>query len=385
MAVNFVKELANLELQNKENKFVLYLEEDIDWKLPANFEKKVFLPKLYKRDDLMRKLIWERRMLPKKVAEDECDVLLSLYQSATIVRPHPNPPLSKGRELKHFMFVHDVVWKIFPEYLNNLRKKIYYRQVEKAARKADQILTISQSAKKDIVKHLGIPEKKIRVLYLDCDEIFKKEINQARTEEVLRKYQLRENEPYIFYVGGLDTRKNVAGLIEAYGKFWQDSRGSHSGEFPNLAIAGKFYPHLVPLMTDVPGRIKETSNKYKLPEGMVKMIGFVDQEDLPYLYQNARLFCYPSLYEGFGIPLLEAQNVGCPVVTSNVSSIPEVVSNENAILIDPENADEIAGAMKKVLTDEGLRYNLVEKGKVNTQRFSWESFTKQVLEMVTGE
>ena len=162
VSANFLKELvefSSTKLQianNKEFEFVLYLEEDTDLGLlgdiafsKVKFQKKVFLPKHYKRDDLFRKIWWEKVLLPKKVNQDDCDVLLSLYQCPTSLNKNK-------KKIKHIMIVHDIIPKLFPTYLNNWRKKAYQRLTEKAISKADKIIAVSHRTEKDLIQHLGI-------------------------------------------------------------------------------------------------------------------------------------------------------------------------------------------------------------------------------------
>ena len=327
--------------------------------MPENFQKRIFLSQFYRRDDLIRKIIWEKYLLPKEVEKDQCDVLLSMYQSATNLKT------------KHIMLVHDAVWKIFPEYINNWRKKIYYRLVDEAIAKADKIMTISENSKKDIVKYFNVSEDKIKVSYIDCDPIFKNQHKQIEKQEKVASY--------IFYVGGFDVRKNVSGLIEAYGLLWNKYQDDKK-KFPDLILAGSFHKNLVPLVTNVPEKIKEIAEKYNLPKEKIKTIDFVEQKYLPDWYKNARLFCYPSLYEGFGLPVLEAMNCGCPIVTSNTSSIPEVCSEKSAVLIDPENPEEISQAMWDLLNNKQPAEEKIANAKDEARKFSWEKFAKKFLE-----
>ncbi len=373
VTANFLRKLAELKvksekLKSKDLKFILYLEEDFDLDLPENFEKRVFLPFFHKRDDLIRRVIWERYLLPKKIKEDKCDIFFSMYQSSTILQATSHKP-----QAKHIMLVHDTVWKIFPQYLNNSRKKIYSRLMGKAIKKADKIMTISENSKKDVMKYFGIPAKTIKVNYIDCDEVFKKEISNF-------KFQISNY--YIFYVGGFEARKNVGTLIEAYGKL--SKKYEHISNFPDLVLAGKFQSHLVPLVSDIPNKINQVCQKYNLPEEKIKQLGFVKQKNLPALYKNAQLFCYPSLYEGFGLPVLEAMNCSCPVVAGNNSSIPEVCSEDSAMLINTEDADETAEAMHDLLVDRELAREKIEAAQEEAKGFSWDNFVEGFWEIVNS-
>jgi glycosyltransferase involved in cell wall biosynthesis len=429
---NFLKKLCEVKSQKSKVKlekveFYLYAEEDFDLEveLPGNFHKRVFLPP-YKRDDLIRKIWWEKYLLPKKAKEDGCEVFLSLYQSATVFEQknkHMNratsplqqsknplgPPLKKGEGrkgggIKHVMLVHDVVPKVFPEYLGNWRKKLYYGLVDKAVVKADEIVTISKYSKKEIVRFYDLPEKKVKVAYIDCDEVFKEkgvgaeDFPPGEIKEVLGKYgvepdnkkykeqngsgreTLNQQFNYIFYVGGFDVRKNVDGLLEAYRMFY--NRLEDKNKAPDLVLAGKFNEHLVPLVTDLPKKIDEIADKYGVPKDRFKNVGFVAGEDLPYFYAGASFFAYPSFYEGFGLPVLEAASIGCPIITSNTSSIPEVINEKGAILVNPGNTEELAEAMRNLYLNCNLNCNLVSEAKRQAEKFSWEKFTKQIMKGV---
>ena len=331
-----------------------------DIKLPKNFKTRVFLPK-YKRDDLIRKIWWENYLLPKKIKEDKCDVFLSLYQSATIL---------KGT--KHIMVVHDIIPKLFPKYLNNLRKKTYQMLVHGAIKKADKIISISHRTEKDLIQHLGIDAAKISVAYIDVDEIYKKEVLEKESQRVLKKYKLKPG--YILAGGGLEVRKNIEGILEAY-KILQDKYGQ-VGWVPKLAVYGKLMPDLAPLVTDA----EKIANKLEIKKN-VKLLDCVPQNDLPALYRNASVFVYPSLYEGFGMPVLEAMNQGTPVVTSKTSSLPEVGSDA-VLYCDPEKSDDIAAVIRNILNNNHIKAALSMKGKERAMHFSWEKFVGKVINVI---
>lgn len=367
VTANFIRTLAEkIEKQkavlSPDVKYILYLEENIDLDLPDNMEKQVFLP-AYKRDDLIRKFIWEKFLLPKQVRDDGCDLFFSLYQSATIL---------KG--IKHIMLVHDTVWKIFPQYVNNLRKKIYYSFVDRAINKADHVLTVSHNSKEDIKKYYDVADKIITVNYIDCDQVYKNPVHNEEIEQVRRKYHLEKD--YIFYIGGFDTRKNVDRIIDAYGLLLKDLPDA-----PDLVLAGMFHPQLVPLITDIPKKIQEVSHVSGVSISKIKNIGFVPQEDVPALYHGAKLFCYPSLYEGFGLPVVEAYNCDCPVITSNTSSLKEIADAGCAFVVDPGDTEAISNAMKQGLIDEAAREQIAAGGRERAQQFSWDSFTESVIEL----
>ena len=351
-------------------KYIIYLEEKLSEKferknLPENIEFKI-VDGWYKRDDLIRKILWEKFWLPKQVKKDRCNKFFSPYQSATIL----------PRTIKHIMFVHDVIPNIFPEYLNNFRKKIYYWLVTRSIKKASKILTNSKFSRKDIARVCKLKQSDIKVVYLDCDPIFRKEISEEEREKRIKKYKLNLTDKYIFNFGGIDIRKNVDRVIKAYGELSTEIK-----DLPSLVIGGKFYKHLVPLVPDIERIINDVCQKYNLNKNKFKAIGFVEQEDLPALYQSAEVFIYPSLYEGFGIPVLQGMCSRCLVVTSNTTSIPEVISSEAGYLVDnPENVDEIKEQLKKALTDSlENREEKISLAYQESQKFSWDKFTEEVL------
>lgn len=368
VTANFLHKLAELADQ-KEMEFVLYLEEDVKLKLPKNsalsavkFKKQIFLP-AYKRDDLIRKIWWEKFLLPKKVKQDKCDVFLSLYQSTTI--------LPKG--IKHVMVVHDLIPRLFPQYLDNLRKKTYQNLVENAIKKVDRIMAVSHRTEKDLIKQLQIDPKKITVSYIDVDEIYKKRVEQVDCQKILKKYKLEAG--YLYAGGGLEVRKNIESVICAYKLLLDESDAGT--KIPKLVIFGKLLPQLAPLVTDVEKLVKDL--------GLEKQVVLLDQtlqSDSPALYAGALLFVYPSLYEGFGLPVLEAMNQGVPVVTSKTSSLPEVGS-DSVLYCDPSDVDDIKMVLKNVLASEHLRAALSMKGKERAAHFSWEKFVRKFINIAS--
>ncbi|HBI33655.1 MAG TPA: hypothetical protein DEA43_03490 [Candidatus Moranbacteria bacterium] len=369
VTINFLKKLmefriSNFEFRNNEEvEVVLYLEEDVDFELPEGFSKKVFLP-VYKRDDLIRKIWWEKFSLPRKVKKDKCDVLLSLYQSTTSIQPH--------KDFKHIMVVHDIIPKFFPEYLNNWRKKLYQWLTERAIKKADKIIAVSHRSEKDLIAHLGIDAKKITVSYIDVDEIYKKEVSEKESQRVLKKYNLKAG--YIYSGGGLEVRKNTENVLRAY-KILFEAYG-HASWLPKVVVSGKMMPQLAPLVTDVEATVKGLGL-----EKEVSLLDFVPQEDLPALYKNASVFVYPSLYEGFGLPVLEAMSQGTPVITSKTSSLPEVGS-DSVVYCDPKSVDDLAMVLKNVLMNNHLLSSLSMKGKERATHFSWDKFTEKMINII---
>lgn len=367
VTVNFLQKLIKSKFGSgklKNLEFVLYLEEDIDFKLPKNFTKKVFLP-VWRRDDLIRKIWWEKKLLPKKAKKDKCDVFVSLYQSTTVM----------PEEIKHIMVVHDIIPELFPEYLNNSRKKEYWNLAKEAIEKSDKIVAVSKRTEKDLIQHLGIDSKKISIGHIDTDKIYKKEISESKSEKVLKKYGLKKG--YIYGGGGMEVRKNIEELIHSYKVLLESNKKTHLiKNFPQLVISGKLMPELAPLVTDVERIVKEMNLTKQ-----VRLLDFVPQEDLPALYSNALVFVYPSLYEGFGLPVLEAMNMGTPVIASKKSSLPEV-GRDAVLYCDPKDTSDIMMVLRNVILNEHIREELRRRGKERAKNFSWESFVKKLFGII---
>lgn len=363
VTVNFLKKLSQ---QKTDDEFVLYLEEDLpkNIKLPKNFTKRIFLP-FWKRDDLARKILWEKYSLPRRVKKDGCAVLLSLYQCPTITTI----------DVAHIMVVHDIVPKLFPEYLNNFRKKKYWNLTEKAIKKADKILAVSSRTEKDLIQHLGIEAEKITVNYIDCDEIYKKTVDTRHASSVLQKYKLKPG--YILAGGGMEVRKNVEGVIRAYKYLLESNKTLHFiKEMPALVIYGKLLPQLAPLALDAEKLLRELNMT-----AHVKLLDRTPQADMPALFEQALFFVYPSHYEGFGIPVLEAMSVGTAVIASKKSSLPEV-GWDSILYCNPDDMKDIAMVMKNVLLNPELRATLMQRGKERAQHFSWEKFVTKALNVI---
>ncbi len=265
--------------------------------------------------------------------------------------------------------VHDLARCCFNFDSETISEKILLNLDKRYIKQASHIIAISQSTKSDLVKYLNIPENKISVIYNGVDHnIFKPcEPYQMRPYHVTLSHK-----PYILYVGSERQRKNLGRLFEAFAMLKQ--------EFPELRL----------VKVGAPGRSKQLRSETlkKLSSlGITEDVTFVDyisESKLAYYYSSASLLAYPSLYEGFGLPPLEAMACGCPVVTANTSSLPEVVG-EAGIMVNPYDTSSLVQAMRRVLTDDKLRDNMVRKGLEQSKKFSWEKtaeLTQQVYNKV---
>jgi len=264
--------------------------------------------------------------------------------------------------------VHDLVRCCFNFDPENISEKILLKLDIRYIKRASHIIAVSQNTKSDLVKYLNIPEKKISVIYNGVDHnIFRPYQPYDMRPHHIRLRTLR-HKPYILYVGSERRRKNLGRLFEAFARL--------KGEFSRLKL----------VKIGGPGRSEHfRSDMLKTVSalGITEDVIFVDhisEVDLAYHYSSAALLAYPSLYEGFGFPPLEAMACGCPVVTSNTSSLPEVVGKAG-IMVNPYDTRNLVQAMRQVLTDNELRDNMVRKGLEQARQFSWEKTAKLTLQV----
>ncbi|HBA36899.1 TPA: hypothetical protein DCZ15_03425 [Candidatus Falkowbacteria bacterium] len=292
--------------------------------------------------------------------------------------------------LKKIITVHDLSFLRYPEFFS-ARKNFWHRalKVKQSLRAADRIIAVSENTKHDIVELVGIAPEKIRVIY-PGNNMRRREVGEAEKKRFFVDRGCRDghrglgaitsdsavvtNEPapFILYLGTIEPRKNIDGLIEAYNMFRADDEAS-GGKFKNIKL----------ILAGGDGwrnrRIYSVWKKssYKAD---IKFLGYVSQTEKEILYSAAAVFAYPSYYEGFGFPPLEALTYGLPVVCSNVSSLPEVVG-EAALTVNPFATAEIADALRTVLNEEKVRAVLIAKGYERARRFSWDKAAGEYLEL----
>ena len=293
----------------------------------------------------------------------------------TLLREHidlfhaPHYVLPPAIHCRSVVTIHDCIHLMFPQYLPGRLAHAYAKlQLWTAAHRSDHILTVSEASKLDILRRFRIPADKVTVVYNAIDARLAREPADEEVDRVIARYQLRD--PFALYVGNIKPHKNLERLIEAFHQLRQES----AFEALKLVIIGDEISKYQGLRRAV--------HVHKLHKH-VRFFGFVPLETLAVLYQLASVFVFPSLYEGFGLPPLEAMYFGTPVVTSNVSSLPEVVGDA-AMLVDPYSAESIADGMRRVLTDEHLRAFLRERGMARAREYSWEQSVRQIRD-VYGE
>ena len=267
---------------------------------------------------------------------------------------------------KSIITIHDMAHYYYPEHIIPGKGRLLQRYLAKHARRADLILCVSENTKKDVMKILDIPEEKVWVTYNGVGDEFRVINNKDLLREVRHKYKLPER--FILFVGTVEPRKNISRLIEAY----HILNSHYRIKEPLVMAGGKGWKNEA---------LYQAIRRLRLEDRII-FTGYVNNSDLPLLYNAATLFVYPSLYEGFGLPVAEAMACGTPVVTSNISSLPEV-AGDAALLVNPEDAEAIATAVYRLLTDEDLCCKLRELGLQRVKRFTWESCAQKTLEAIS--
>lgn len=257
--------------------------------------------------------------------------------------------------------INDLAFIRYPEFNFDWFIKKYTRQVKANALRAKKIIAISNSTRQDIIDFFGIPGEKIEVIYPAADSIFKK--LEQPDDEVCKKYHLEDQ--FILSVGTIEPRKNYPALIKAFNQVKKDFKQL------KLAVVGR-----TGWKSEASFQAKEDS-PYSQD---ILFLGRVSDQDLLHLYNQAMAFVYPSIFEGFGLPVLEAMNCGLPVVAGNNSSIPEVVG-DSGILVAADDSDALGEAIARVLTDEDLRKELAAKALARAGKFSWEENARATLSL----
>ncbi len=274
------------------------------------------------------------------------------------------PLFSKGTLV---VTVHDLIGMIYPENLALMSRFYWGTWLPMVVGRADKIIADSYNTKRDIIKLLGIPEAKIRVIHLAADPKFRPVRDPLALHQVKRRFNLAK--PFVLYVGTIEPRKNLIRVMEA----WSQVR--RRTKIPYQLVITGFQAWAYHEVSDLARRLEIKRD--------VVFTGYVRDEELPLLYNACDLFIFPSLYEGFGMPVLEAMACGVPVLTSNTSSIPEV-AGEDAVSVDPTDVDKMALAIQQILEDAALRERLRQAGPKRAAQFSWEKTARQTLEIYEG-
>ncbi len=298
---------------------------------------------------------WEQAGIVLAGSREKVDLLHCPYWSNPVWSPWPT-----------VVTVHDVIQFVLPEYAWRKISRVYFGLVSAGARRADAVITVSECSKRDIVKLLGLAPERIHVIGNAVDASLFPVRDAWLLASVRERYGIGPR--FALYFGGFDMRKNVPRLIEAYALLPERMRREYQ-----LVIAGRYQNLGHPLYPDP----RATVQRLGL-EGNVIFTGQIREQDKAPLFSAATVFAFPSLYEGFGLPVLEAMACGTPVVTSNVSALPEV-AGDAGLLVDPYNIPAISAAVAELLESQVRRDELARRGLERARRFTWHQVAEQTV------
>lgn len=340
---NLIKAILS---QDKQNQYLLYSDNEVNpFKDSKNARVKIIKTSSWK---------WHFKVL-KDLQNEKVDLFFA--PTSYII------PAFAPKSLKVIITVHDLVAFLFPSTHNTKATFIERLTLKKALKKADSVFVVSENTKKDLLKKIKYPENKIHITPCAPADFFKQPVKPKELEEIKQKYHLPNR--FILAVGTLEPRKNFSTLIKSF------------------IIVKRKDPDLKLVIVGKKGwkfkQVEESVKHYKLQSEVI-FPGYIEDHELQKVYHLASVFVFPSLYEGFGIPPLEAMASGCPVISSNVASLPEVIG-EAGLLIDPRSSYKIADAIYSLSTNDHARNLLIEKGKIQAGKFSWEESANKALEI----
>lgn len=298
--------------------------------------------------------LWRMRGMVKDLKKQRIQLYHGLSNEVPLKIQHT--------DVKTVVTIHDLLFKRFPQQYKAIDRSIYNGKFKYACEYADRIIAISEATKQDIIHYYSIPPEKIEVIYQSCHERFMQTRSDSTVQSVLSKFGLPTD--FLLYVGSIIERKNLLGIIQAM------ERLPASLRLPLVVVGGG------------KGYYRNKVKAYITSKRLQEKVFFIrpNTKELTVLYQQAAVFLYPSFGEGFGIPILEALFSKTPVITSNVSSLPEA-AGPGAFLVDPADVDAIAHGIEGILNDEEFRNQMVEKGYLHAQQFRGEPLTHQLMSL----
>ncbi len=335
-----IRNLAMMDL--KSHQIFLYAKKNsvIDFNLPSNFKLKV----------ISLNKFWTQIGLASEMMKNKPDILF--VPSYTIPQAHP---------AKTIVTIHGLEYKYFPECYSIKERLFLELNTLFSIKWSSKIIVPSESTKRDLIKFYKVDDGKISVVY-----------HGVRSQKFIKSkvHKVKNNEFNILFVGRLEKRKNIVNLIKAFELFKKSYKLQATSY--KLILVGKAGFGF--------SEIKKAIQESLFNKDIV-LKNYITEEEKDELYKKADVFVLPSFYEGFGLPVLEAMSYGVPVICSNISSLPEV-AGDAALLVDPNNIQEIVDAMNKVFSDDDLRNKMIEKGFKNVKRFSWEKCARETVDVL---
>jgi glycosyltransferase involved in cell wall biosynthesis len=349
--------IKSLDIHFPENEYLLFStdasnDELREWGDSLSSSSKIIGP----QGTLTKSLpsVWRSLLLNNDLKKHDLDVYHGLS--------HEIPPGIKSSNFLKVVTIHDLLYLKFPQNFSVIDRNVYHRKFLYSARSADIVVAICEQTKRDIIEYLKIPEEKIHVVYQSCSPDFYETVSDSIKDEVAKKYSISGE--YVFHVAAMEPNKNTLSIVKAFEKIKDDISY-------DLILVGRG------------GEYKQKVIEYIKSQGLssrVKILEDVPMADLPALYQMASLFVFPSFYEGFGIPIIEAQFCNTPVITSKGSCFPES-GGPASRYIDPSDVTEISNVMREVLKDDTLKKEMAQKGHEFVQKFHWKNTSKNLLDL----
>ena len=344
--------IKNLQSIDKENEYLVFVKQDEDVCLKSENNFRIIELKNAPYP------VWEQSVLPSAAVKEKCEILHCTSNTAPLFTSIPL-----------VVTLHDIIYmeslSLLKKGFSNYQKfgNMYRRMiVPRVVRKCRKLITVSEFEKQRIADFFRLDNQKIEAVYNGVSSHFKPVTDQAVLAGMKTKYNLPDR--FFFFFGNTDPKKNTKGVLKALSDLHKET-----GENIPLVMLDFDRDELNRLISD----IGDPSLRDK-----VILTGYVPNTELPAIYSLSTIFLYPSLRESFGIPMLEAMACGVPVITSNTSSMPEV-GGDAAMFIDPYDPSQITAAMKRLLTDQTLRSDLINKGFANASKYSWEAMAMRVL------
>lgn len=351
---SLIKAIKEIDTSNKYFLFSNKFPEYITKYFPENHRK---IKTIYSYEDHIIGDLWCNSILPLRLLIDKIDIY---HGPSNII-----PLLGIGnKRLKRVVTIHDMVSYTHPHLLP--KKYGYYMRymIASCIKKADKIIAVSQNTMRDIQEYVDIQREKISVIYESGSDIYRPIREKERLEDIKKRYNIRHD--FILCVGKDEPRKNLIRLFNAFSLVAHRIRNDIEIELVICIGSSEISPQM-----------KWAIKRSKMGENVI-LLKSIALADLPLLYNASILFILPSLYEGFGLPLIEAMQCGIPIIASNVSSIPEIVGGAG-ILIDPEDTEDIGSAIERVIYDNELRKRIGNDALIQSRRFSWENTARETL------
>jgi glycosyltransferase involved in cell wall biosynthesis len=333
--------IKNLREKLGVSQVVLYLKKNqkLDFSLPVNWKIKV----------INYSYLWTQLGLSLELLFHPVDVLFVPAHVVPIIHPKNT-----------IVTIHGLEYEFCPEAYSFWERLYMHWSIKMSCRWSKKIVAVSENTKKDLIELYKVPEDKINIIHEGVPENFKFEILDSKSNS---NGQISNHKPYFLFIGRLEKRKNIEGIVEAFEILKEKHKLPHK-----LILAGKFgYGQ-----DDIQDKIDNSKHKNE-----IVLPGFIKDEEKGEIIKNADVFLFPTFYEGFGLPILEAQVLGVPVVTSNKSSLPEV-GGESVFYADPYEPEVIADAVFRLVNSQNIKDDIIKKGHENVKRFSWEKCADQI-------